>query len=82
MRPDFSDGFMQHQKVVAEIQKSFAGTLVGQGGAADVKNAGIGARPNAVTHELKSPTQIDFLHVGEEGQVQPGRSFPSFALDE
>ena len=34
---------VEHQQVVAEIQKCFAWTLVGQGGAADVKNAGIGA---------------------------------------
>ena len=34
---------VEHQQVVAEIQKCFARTLVGEGSAADVKNAGIGA---------------------------------------
>ena len=31
---------MQHQQIVAEIQKGFARTLVGECGAPDVKNAG------------------------------------------
>ena len=33
---------MQHQQIVAEIQKGFARTLVGECGAPDVKNAGSG----------------------------------------
>jgi hypothetical protein len=32
--------FVQHQQIVAEIQKGFARTLVGECGAPDVKNAG------------------------------------------
>ena len=32
--------FVQHQQIVAKIQKGFARTLVGECGAPDVKNAG------------------------------------------
>ena len=74
--------FVQHQQVVAEIQKCFARTLVGEGGTANVKNAGGGAGPNAVAHELESPAQINLFHVGEKGEIQAGGSFPCFALDE
>lgn len=73
---------MQHQQVVAEIEEGFARTLVGQGGAANVKNARSGTRPNAVSHELESPAQIDFFHVGEKRKIQAGSAFPGFALDE
>ena len=61
--------FVQHQQVVAEIQKCFTRTLVGEGGTANVKNAGGGAGPNAVAHELESPAQIDFFHVCEKGEI-------------
>ena len=74
--------FVQHQQVVAEIEEGFAWTLVGQGGAANVKNTGSGTRPNAVFHELESPAQINFFHVGEKREIQAGGAFPSFALDE
>ena len=60
---------MQHQQIVAEIEKCFAWTLVGKGGAANVKNTGSGTRPNAVTQELQSPAQINFFHVCEKGKV-------------
>lgn len=59
--------FVKHQQVVAKIQKGFSRTLVGEGGASDVEDAGGRARPNAVAHQLQSPAQINFFHVGEEG---------------
>lgn len=59
--------FVKHQQVVAKIQKGFSRTLVGEGGAADVEDAGGRAGPNAVAHQLQSPAQIDFFHVGEKG---------------
>ena len=74
--------FVQHQQVVAEIEEGFARTLVGQGGAANVKYTGSRARPYTVSHELESPAQINFFHVGEKRKIQAGGAFPSFALDE
>ena len=74
--------FVQHQQVVAKIEEGFSRTLVGEGGPTNMENLGLGTRPNAVTHELKSPTQINFFHVCEEGQIQTSGAFPRFAFDE